>query len=58
MQAEAHHEQYASENEEAYAHRHGRILRPFPPAGRPSRARLILFGLGVIVTLAVAAFML
>jgi hypothetical protein len=56
LQAEAHHERYAPDNEEAYAQKHGRVVRPFPAMGRPSRARMILFGLGVIITLAAAAF--
>jgi hypothetical protein len=51
MQVETHPERYAPDNEEAYAHKYGRIVR----LGRPSR-RLILLAVAAIITLAVVAF--
>jgi hypothetical protein len=51
MQVEAHHERYAPDNEEDYAHKHGRLVRP----GRPARSRLMRMAIAVIITLAAAA---
>ena len=56
MQVQAHRGGYAREDEEQYAQIHGRILHPSSLKGRASRARLILMALGLIITLAVAAF--
>jgi hypothetical protein len=56
MQVEAHRSGYARDDEEQYAQMHGRVLRLSSLKGRVSRRRLILLALGLIITLAVAAF--
>jgi len=56
MQVEAHRRDHAFDNEEAHAQQFGRVLRLPSLRGRASRARLILLTLGVIITLAAAAF--
>jgi len=56
MQVEAHREQRAYHNEEEYAQKFGRVIGAAGSPGRASRARLILLTLGVIITLAVVAF--
>jgi hypothetical protein len=57
MQVEAHRSDRGRDHdEEQYAQMHGRVLHPSGRKGRASRARLILYALGLIITLAVAAF--
>ena len=56
MQVEAHRSGYACDDEEQYAQVHGRVLHLSSLKGRASRARLILLALDLIITLAVAAF--